>query len=178
MNNNKNRLTIVLAAIIITLVILGCGQLIWQHLAINKPLENELKRIDGITSFYINGSKINDKKILNVTFQNVNNLQKTYHAINKAASNILGEHQFNIVVHDNRDTELEAIYYEIHLFIQEGIATGKFSEMAEHIKQTAMIYGVSSKVYVDNENVYLSLQKSDKGMYIVIPRSSSPPEVK
>lgn len=179
MNSNKNRLTVVLAAIILTLVILGGGQFLWQLYAVDKPLAKVLNSIDGIDSFYVDSNnKISDTAKLHVSLRNVQNLQKTYQAVRESAAGILGDNQLIIIIKDNRTPELEQVYYSVHLYVQEGIATGNFASMAEQIKQKAAVTNVEAQVYVDSSNVYLGLKKADAGMYVVVPRHTDQPEVK
>lgn len=179
MNSNKNRLTVVLAVIILTLAILGGGQLLWQRYAVDKPLAKVLNGIDGIDSFYVdNNTKISSVLKLNISLANVKNLQKTYQAVHEGAASILGSSQFSVIIHDNRTPELEQVYYNVHLYVQEGIATGNFASMAEQVEQKASASGVEAQVYVDSANVYLGLKKADAGMYVVTPRHTGQPEVK
>lgn len=179
MNNNKNRLTVVLAAIILTLAVLGGGQFLWQRYAVDKPLANALNNIDGIASFKVDSNnKISGAAKLYISLGDVKNLQKTYQAVYEGAAAVLGDSKFSVVIKDNRTPELEQVYYNVHLFVQEGIATGKFAPMAEQIVQRAAVNGVEAQVYVDSVNVYLGLKKADAGLYEIIPRHVSQPEVK
>ncbi|MGI6091490.1 MAG: hypothetical protein GX348_10440 [Veillonellaceae bacterium] len=179
MNINKNRLSVVLAAIILTLIILGGGQFLWQRYAVDKPLAKVLNNINGIDSFYVDSNnKISGTAKLHISLTNVKNLQKTYQTVYEGAAAILGDNQFSVVIKDNRTPELEQVYYNVHLFVQEGIATGNFASMAEQIVQKAAVNGVEAQVYVDSVNVYLGLKKADADMYIVVPRQAGQPEVK
>lgn len=177
MKNSKNRITVTMAAIILTLAVLVAGQFFWQQYTVDKPLAKLLSSIDGIESFSLdNNSKFNDTVKIHISLNNVKNLQKTYQDVWDGAAKILGANQVNIVIHDNRSPELEQLYYTTHLYVQEGIATGNFSSMAEHISQRANASGIDSQVYVDAANVYLGFKSGSANMYVVVSRQH--PEVK
>ncbi|MDD4601861.1 hypothetical protein SDC9_09083 [bioreactor metagenome] len=174
MSNNSTRFTVTLAAIILTLALLGGGQFLWQQYAIDKPLAEVLNSIDGIDSFYLdNSNKINDTVKVHISLSNVKNLQKTYQAVHDGAIKVLGHNQISIFIHDNRTPELEQLYYTVHLYVQEGISTGNFAAMAERIQQKTSASGVETQVYVDASNVYLSFKSINADMYVVVPRQQT-----
>jgi len=105
-----------------------------------------------------------------ISLENVNNLQKTYSAINDGAKRILGTKPFKITIEDKRTPELEQFYYNVHYHIQEAVVTGNFAVMAERVQKQAAEAGVTAKIIVEAKVVYLQLAKDGGQMYVVVPR--------
>lgn len=166
-------------ALAVTLLVLFGGQTIWHTFAVAKPLDNAFEGIDGIQSVAWNKEK-SDKAavVLQVSLDHVTNLQTTYTDIQERAKNILGKSTFRIVIRDSRNPELEQVYHEMHFHIQEAIATGRFGNMAEHVKEKALEAGIDAQISVDAYNVYLQLSQGDANLYRVIPRTHALTEVK
>lgn len=179
MSLNRNRIAIMLIALVITLAVLGGGQLLWQRYKIDIPLAKALSTIDGVESFsFDNKSRVDENSKINISLTNVKNLQSTYQAISTGTASIWGPKKPQIVIHDSRTPELESFYYSVHYYIQESIALGNFSAMAERIEQKSAEAGVVTQLFVDTDNVYLGVTKNSASMYVVIPRPSKTPEVK
>ncbi len=160
-------------ALAVTLLILFGGQTAWHAFAVAKPLDNAFEGIDGVQSVTWNKEK-NDQAavVLQVSLDQVANLQTTYSDIQERAKKILGKSAFRIVVHDDRNPELEQVYHDMHFHIQEAIATGGFGDMAGQINKQAAAAGVNAQVYVDSSSVYLQLSQGEADLYRVIPRAN------
>jgi len=179
MSSNKNKIAIVLITLIITLVVLGGGQLLWQRYKIDIPLTKTLQGIDGVESVNWDKSPNADGSFkISISLTNVKNLQQTYQAINTGTTSILGSKKPLIIIHDSRTPELEQFYYTVHYYIQESIAIGNFTTMAERIEHKAAAQGVDTQLFVDSDNIYLGLTKNSANMYIVISRQAKQPEVR
>jgi hypothetical protein len=167
-------------ALITTLAILVGGQLLWQKFAVAKPLDKLLQDVDGVvtaTQSDVKGGKDN-MVLIDVTLQNVNNLQNTYTEIDAGAKRILGSKPYTVAIHDKRNGELEQFYYSIHYFVQEAIFTGNFSQMAQRVKEQSQAQGIDTRIYVDTRFVFVQMQQGDGQMYVVVPRPTASAEVK
>ncbi len=163
-----NRLTFVIA-LAVTVAVLVAGQLLWQKYAVARPLGSGLQGIPGVTAASWDENKNGDTTI-NVTLGDVDNLARTYGEIGETAKTILGKHPARITLTDSRTPELEEIYHAVHFHLQEAIATGNFSAMADRVDAKARAGGAEARVYVDARNVYLQLHKADASLYAVVPR--------
>jgi hypothetical protein len=172
-----NRLTFVIA-LAVTVAVLVAGQLLWQKFAVARPLGSGLQGIAGVTAAGWDESKTGEITI-NVTLGNVDNLAKTYGEIGETAKTILGKRPARINIADSRTPELEALYHAVHFHLQEAVATGNFSAMADRVDAKARAAGAEAKVYVDARSVYLQLHKAGASLYAVVPRpDATPREVK
>jgi hypothetical protein len=163
--------------LVITLAVLFGGQLLWNKYAVANPINEMFKNIDGVESATVgrltDQGKNNEKFKIYVRLSNVPDLQKAYGEITDGLNQIDSGKKYDIVIEDKRTPDLERFYYDIHYYIQEAISTGNFATMAERIEAKAETAGITAKVYVDTQNVYLQMTKSGAEMYVIIARNDS-----
>lgn len=160
-------------ALIITVAGLYMGQVLWHNYVIDSPLDKALNNIDGVETVTLDGSnKINSNTIIYVTLNNTANLQKTYEEISKKINQTLKSSRYTLEIKDNRSSELEQAYYDIHYYIQKAIVDGDFPMLEAKVQEKAGLVGAAAKVYVDEQNIYLQLTKKDSSLYTVVARYS------
>lgn len=157
-----------LLAGVVTLAILFGGQTLWLKYAVAKPLDKFFYSIDGVENVQI--SDTSAQLSIDVTLKDVKELPKTYDSLSQGIRNVVGNKNYKLVVHDSRNSELEGFYQAIHYYVQEAIATGRYSTMVEQIKGKADSQGIKANVWVDAKNVYLQLEKNGVQMYEIVPR--------
>ena len=161
-------------AFIVTLFMLLVGQILWQNYGVNMPLEKSLQSIDGVKNIVWNkNSKIAEPAQIEVTLGNVANIQKTYKEIHQKSGKVLGVRPYNIIIKDNRTPELENIYNDINYYVQKAISDGDFPLLAQKTEDIAKQVGVSAEVFVDEQYVYIQLNKEDTSLYMVALRYSN-----
>lgn len=161
------------AALIITLACLFIGQALWQNYAVDLPLDKALNDIDGVEKVTLDdSSKINDAITIYVTLNNTVNLQKTYNEINKKIDQTLKGNEYILEIKDNRTSELDQAYYDIHYYIQKAIVDGDFPMLEAKVREKADTAGAAARVFVDEKNIYLQLSKKDSVLYAVTARNS------
>lgn len=158
-------------ALIITVTILYIGQGIWQSYAVDLPLDKMLNGIAGVEKVaWEKGSNISDAVNIYVKLNNTDNLQKTYEKINKTIRQTLKNRRYTLEIEDDRSPELENTFYGIHYYIQKSIVDGDFPLLEEKVQEKAAAAGAAAKLYVDEQNIYLQLTKSDSSLYAVVAR--------
>ena len=161
-------------AFIITVACLYTVQAVWQSYAVGLPLDKALNEIDGVHSVTLDkGQKINDNTTVYVTLDETTNLQKTYNEITTKIEQKLKDRKYNLEIKDNRSAELDQTYYEIHHYIQKAIVDGDFPQLEAKVQEKANAAGATAKVYVDEQNVYLQLDKNDVSLYSIVTRQSN-----
>lgn len=165
-------------ALVITVAILVSGQLLWHKFAVAKPLDKGLLAIQGVSSASWDEGKNSDIVAINVTLSHVDSLAKTYNDILEKGQKVFGRKNFQVILHDDRTPELDSFYYTIHYSIQEAIATGNFTAMADKVQTQARAAQIDAKIVVDEKYVYVQLAKGDNALYTVVPRQSAGLEVK
>lgn len=158
-------------ALIVTLAGLYTGQAAWQKYAVDLPLDKALHEINGVEeAFWNKGNNKNDVMSIYVKLGSTANFQKTYEEINKTIKETIKNRQYNLEIKDNRSPELDQIYYGLHCHIQKAIADGDFPLLEEKVREKASAAGVVSKLYVDEQNIYLQLSKNNSSLYNVAVR--------
>lgn len=158
-------------ALIITLAGLYIGQAAWQNYAVDLPLDKALHGINGVENVTWNNSgNINDSIKIYVTLENTANLKKTYEEINDKIQQTIKNRQYILEIKDNRSSELEQAYYDIHYYIQKSIVDGDFPLLEEKAQEKAEAAGASAKVYVDQQNIYLQLTNNSSSLYTIVSR--------
>ncbi len=175
---NRNSWLTYVAVLTVTVGVLVCGQFLWNKYAIAKPLDNGLQQVQGVEAASWEEGKTSENAALDITLDQVDDLQKTYGEITETTKKTLGRKAFRIVLHDHRTPELERLYYNVQYNIQEAIFTGNFSTMAGAVRQQAEAAGAEAKIYVDTGNVYIQLTKGAGTLYSVVPRQPGNQEVK
>lgn len=172
---NKKNIQIIkgFIALIITVTLLYAGQALWQNYVIDLPLGKTLNEIDGVEKVtWDSGSSFYSAVSINIELGNINNLQKTYKEIKEKIDTTLNGREYLLEISDDRSQELEQAYYDIHYYVQKSIVDGDFPTLEVKVREKAEMIGAHAKVYVDEQNIYLQLDKKDSSLFAVIGRHS------
>jgi hypothetical protein len=160
-------------ALVITIAGLYIGQAVWQNYAVDLPLDKALHGISGVEKVtWNNSSNINDAISIYVTLNNTADFQKTYKEISKKIEHKLKGGRYTLEIRDNRSPELEQAYYDIHYYIQKAIVDGDFPLLEAKVREKADLTGAVSRLYVDEQNIYLQFTKNDNSLFAVVSRQS------
>lgn len=160
-------------ALIITVAGLYIGQALWQNYAVDLPLDSALNGIDGVEKVTWNNDRsINDTVEINVILGNTANIKKTYEEITEKIEEVLKDEAYELTVKDNRTSELEQAYHDIHYYIQKAVVDGDFPLLSEKVDEKAAAAGASAEVYVDEQNIYLQMSKAGSSLYSITARNS------
>lgn len=178
-NWQKYNWSIIIIGILLTFAATSSMYYFWQQNTITKPLSLAIQEIEGVEAVTLNNQdKAQTALVIDVTLNNINNLQKTYTHINHTIQTKVGSQKYKLILHDHSTPALEQLYYSIHHQIFEGIATGKFSTMHNIIQEKAAVADTKAQVYVDANYIYLQLTTATGNLYQVIPRQQDNNEVK
>ena len=173
MNNKYKSFIKGFIVMVITVACLYAGQALWQNYAVGQPIDKALKGIAGVEKVSWNkGSNINDTINIDVTLKNTDNIKKTYDEIYTKIEETIKGGEFALKIGDNRTAELEQAYYDIDYYIQQAVMDGDFPLLAEKAKQIAGSIGSKAKVYVDDQNVYLQLDKDGHSLFSITARNA------
>lgn len=171
MGQLKLRWPLVLASLGATLLILFGGNFVLQHQTVDEPLAQRFAAVEAVESFEVQGGR--DERTLLVRMGPVADLRHAYTEIQTEATHVLGKDNYTLRVVDTRTADLEEAYYRVHLHVQEGLATGQFSRMAEQMAAELGNLPVDQhRVSVDGKNLYVQLHSGDHYLYEIIPRGT------
>lgn len=178
MNWKKYNWSIIVISILLTFAAASGSYYFWQKNMVTKPLTLAIQEIEGVEIVTLNTQdKTHNVLGIDITLNNINNLQATYELINHTIKTNIGPKKYKLTLHDHRTPQLEQLYYSIHHQIYEGIFNGKFSTMHEMIQEKAAAMDTKAQVYVDTNYVYIQFTTATGNLYQVIPRHLDDKEV-
>lgn len=169
MNPNVRRIAIGVAAMLVTLGLLYCGQLGLKKVVVDDPIANLYRTSPDVVKYQM--ERTSAGITFRVKLREVKDLMVAYRTLEEQTANLMKGRPFRIVLEDERDEELSRAYYRIHFSIQEALATGEFTKMAETVERLTGEMGIRyHRVYVDDRNVYVQIHANGRYLYEVVPR--------
>ncbi|WP_148218394.1 hypothetical protein [Thermosediminibacter oceani] len=170
MNIDKNKLRYIIAAFLLSLLILMGGQQLFSKFVAYRPLLKTFSQKEYIDQ--VNIKKQTGSVILEIYLKDVDNLQETYEDIYNTAFGLLKGRPFAVKILNKPDKNLENIYNrEVQFIVYEGIKTGEFIKMRSHLDQLEAKYKIDISVFLDAENLYLKIKNDRSVFYKIIKRS-------
>lgn len=166
------RVWVVAVALVVTLGILLGGQYLFRRERVDRPLLEQYKEISAVESASIRDEQ--GRKVIELQLGEVDDLAKSYRDIEAASRNFLEKDSYRLVIVDKRDRGLEDVYYRMHFSLEEAIATGRFTDMADRVGTIAGSSDLDRyRLSVDGQRLYLQLHRGDRYLYAVLERSIS-----
>ncbi|MDI6631222.1 MAG: hypothetical protein AB1507_02055 [Bacillota bacterium] len=166
------QLKAVLVALAIGLVCLFGGQWLYNKYGYQQSLQQALAAQPQVADFKL--EERSDQLVVTVRLRNPGNLQLTYKELRQAIGEALGSRPFTLELTDNRDAALEEVFYRSQFAIYQAFVQGSFEEMEQEVNAHARAAGAQARLYLDGENLYLTLTRGDRFLAAVIPRN--PPQ--
>lgn len=166
----KIRPMIVVATLVVSLAFIFGTQFAVKTYRLEEPFKQEVLSLQGVKDVQLVNTS--DGRAIRLTLGQDVQLKDMYQHVEKLAKETWGEN-FTIEMKDTASAEMAEIYQEMHFAVYEGIASGKFTQMAAQMKEIANAVEVSDyELQVDNTNVYLKLVKDGEVFTQVIPRQA------
>lgn len=158
----KQRILLIsLVGFLIFGLLLG-GKLIYQKKWVDVSILSQSQQIPGVISAkVVTNSGI---KELVVKTDHLTNLRLASQTLEKLADNV------PIRFMDHENEALEKVFGQIQFALQEGIARGNFTEMAQNVRDQAEKAGVQLELDMDNDAIYVLLNQGDAQLIEVIER--------
>lgn len=168
MMNTKIRPVIVILALVLGLAFIFGTQFAVKTYRMEEPFKAKVLSLDGISNVEL-GNTSEGREIL-LTVEPHVELAKVHQRVRELAKDTL-RGKITIEINGKADARLAGIYQQMHFAVYEGIASGKFTQMADQLKQIADAAHIEKySVQVDHENVYLKLIEGGKVFVKVVPR--------
>jgi hypothetical protein len=162
------KINIIVMVIGIVLLSYFIGQYLLKTYSIDKPLQEELLKIEEIEKIEL--VENDGKKDIIVFFKPGINLFQTYKKIAEISTERLGDRQGRIIIENETDRYLTDLYYKLHYALYEGLATHEFVNMEHNVREIIADYDLDDyKLWIDNEAVYLQLAEGNNSFYKRIP---------
>lgn len=165
------KIKVVLAALAIGLICLFGGQWLYEEYGYQQSLQQALQQHPQVADF--TAEEQNGQLVITIRLRSPDNLMPVYKELKNLVGEALGSRPFIIEIADNRDAVLEEVFYRSQFAVYQALAQGSFKQMEADVSANAREAGAQTRIYVDNENVYLTLRKGDRFLATVIPRNPS-----
>ena len=159
---NRRILLIGLVGFLIFGVLLG-GKVIYQKKWVDVSILSQSKQIPGVVSAKVINK--NNLKEMVVETDQLTNLRQACQTLKKIADNV------PIRFIAQRNDSLEKLFGQIQFALQEGVARGNFTEMAQDVRTQAENEGVQLELEMDNDAIYVILNQEQAQLIEVIERN-------
>ncbi len=164
------RVHIIIISVILGLLVFAGGQWLYEKYNYDEPLDKTLSSNKAVESYKLSGE---DQPVtVELKLKNVENLGKTYGELDNSLREVLGGKEYKIKLVDNRNRQLENIYYHSQFAVYEAMARGNYREMEQYISRQAAAAGAQANVFMDQEAVYVQIKNGDYYLYEIIPVKS------
>lgn len=166
------RLPVVLLAFVVGLALLVAFQRVYNFNQVDRPLAQFFEGRGEVRGFQLHAAP--DAVQVEVRLGPVKNLHEAYTALDKGTARALKGRPYRLEIKDRRDGRLVEDYYRLHFILQEGLATGRFGQMADAVSRQVKAAGLKDgRVFVDADHLYLQLFRGDRYLYEVMARPAA-----
>jgi len=170
MKNFKWHIAII--ACILTLSVAVGGLYLRQRQMVDEPLLKRINAYQGVETVEL--IQQNNEYIILVKLGLVDDLSIVHREIDEEIRKLLGGKRYRLVIIDERDETLEAVFLRIHLGLFEAESRGNFTNMGERVNEIVEEFKLEKdKLVVDKEYIYFQAAKGQNYMYIIIERNCS-----
>ncbi|MHB8076151.1 hypothetical protein [Desulfosporosinus fructosivorans] len=158
----KQRILLIsLVGFLIFGLLLG-GKVVYQKNWQDVSIMNQSQKIPGVESAKIVNNE--GQKELDVVTNKITNLRLAGLALQKLTDNL------PIRFLDQNNDVLKKVFGQMQFALQEGIATGDFTEMEQTVRGQVEKAGVQLELEIDNDAIYVILNQGDAQLVEVIER--------
>ena len=159
----KQRIMLIsFVGILIFGLLLG-GRIVYQDKWLGAAILRQSQQIPGVVSAKT-VTQDNGQNELVVVTKNMANLRQASLALEKLAGNS------PIRYLDRSNAALNKLFGQMQFALQEGIARGTFTEMAQNVRAQAEKAGVQIELEMDNDAIYVILNQGDAQLIQVVER--------
>lgn len=168
MKLGKNlQIGLILVAFLATVAILFSGRALATKFQVDQPLAKELKQIKAVEQFKLTNEANGISVYLKV--KQVKNLQEVLDEVKQKVERYEHKTVSDIKLACNPDQTLKDIQYQLIFYLEEATVSGRYTQL---LKALDTFDGVTAKVYLTNEYIYLQLDNGANYLYQAIPRTA------
>lgn len=169
MNLQNIRWPVLVATMGVTLAVLFGAGFVVKSQTVEEPLKAMYAKSAVIETAAV--ERQGEKYVINVKFKNVPDFAPAYNELHAETKKLLKKAPFTIVVVDQRSPELEQAFRRVNLYVQEALATGQFSAMADRVEAEATKAGLTARLDVDGDRVFVQMHDQNGYLYSVAERT-------
>ncbi|EGL16114.1 MULTISPECIES: hypothetical protein [unclassified Paenibacillus] len=168
----KIRLLPVLLSVVITAFFLFGGWFAYQTYAIGKPLGNIVKETPGVDQSQVT---YNDKEVsIRLSLKPDTSLREVYGRITKEGASTIGSRDVKLSVNTKESPDLDKWWAQALFDVAQAMETRHYADIPTALEKhkTDKDSNLVVKTEMDEQNVYVHLQKGDQHKYVVLPRNA------
>jgi hypothetical protein len=162
-----------LIAMAVTLSVMFGGSMLMKSRTVDEPLRTFYAADPSVASYVWEHTATG--YAITVRLKETTDLQTVYLQLDSGTKKIMKGSPYTITIEDQRSAPLVQVAQQMNLYVQESLATGQFTTMADRVALEASKVGATGKMSVDSERVYLTVQDSSGYLYSVVERPKSVP---
>jgi hypothetical protein len=152
-----------------TLVALFAAGFVLKSRMWEEPLKALYTGSPAVESY--NVDRNDDRYVITIRLKATPDLAAAYQALDEGTGRILKSTPYTLKVEDRRTPALAEAYRPVNLYVQEALTTGRFAAMGTQVMDEANKAGMTARVDVDSNRVYVQLQdRSGAYLYSVVDR--------
>lgn len=171
MNVRGIRWPVVAAAMAVTLgLLLGIG-FVLKTQTVDAPLKALYASSPAVAAATIDRAEEGYK--ITLQMKDVPDLAAAYSTLDQETAKLMKGIPYTIAVADQRNDQLEQAYRRVNLYVQEALTTGRFADMADRAETEATKVGLTARIAVDNDRVYVQMKGENGYLYSVVNRTAA-----
>lgn len=149
---------LIVVSTVVCLVLLLGGSVLYERGRSEIPIRESLSEHADVVEFTVERG---DEWIIGVTFGDHGDLRGAYRSVGGAVEEVLGRTPYRLEIKDSPDGELMVLWDRVELFVYDGAASGRLTEMRDRLFAELNGEDASVNLQVDETNIYLSLTRGD-----------------
>lgn len=153
----------------ISLALLFGGWNIYQYLIVQKPADESINKIKGVSVTELKMDR--DLLEVNLRFDQIDGFQNTYNKIEEELLPYKKNRTLEIHVLNQGNDQLTRAWEKSYFSIAEAIDQQKYSQIPETLESMKENYQLEEVAYsMDDRYIYIDLHQNDDSLYILLPR--------
>lgn len=166
----KLKITPIVVTLVASMLVLFGGWYMYQHVAIQSPMEKAVKRVAHVTDAKVN---MNDQHVqLQLQVQPQVNLRELVQHVEVASQDLLGTRKLDIQFTNASSQALDDWWSKAMFAVAQAMENKQYKEIPQALKQaSAAMPTLHAEAEMDEHNVYISLTDGTASKYIILPRA-------
>ena len=165
------RFTRILMSFVLVLALILGGQRLWQAYGVDRPLNEAIADVPGVLSCHMD----DQSGVIAVKLERDADLGAGVVELERVIARYSKD---RLEVRDQRDDHLRNALASVRFQLEEGMHTGLYSDMLDRVDSRLSPLGVSYRLAIDEDRLYVSIWNGDAYLHEMIwrPQGRTPVE--
>ncbi len=168
MNIKLRPLPVILSVAISSAVLFG-GWFVYNSVAMENPLSNKIKQVQGVETMKLDLTK--DDVNIALTLSPQASLLDVYQSILKQGASIIGNREVHVSINNKSSLDLDQLWESAMFDVAQAMETKHYSDIPATLKKLSETgENITFKSEMDLSHVYIRLNQGDHAKFIILPR--------